>query len=497
MIKSIKIIIIAILLCIFFVFVYGTYIHQNFSSQSEFKEKEVVLNPYKNAPLSALFKTNINEKWKIKILVKWKWESGIDISNEFVHEWGNVELPILWLYPDYENKIEISFYTAKWKLKYSEDFLITTTPLSQNISLELEVLENSLLERHDSLYVFIGSPAWFDQNGDVRWYLDNESYDYIWTKLKNGNVIVSSTDEKIYFHSKYFYEISMLWEIIKEYSVDNLFHHELLELENGNFLLSSNSQKFSSMKDPVYRDDTIIEIDRKTWNIIYELNMDSILPWMKPPKPEHISIPHPSWKKGWEVDISTGSWANINSVSVYWDNIIVSLRQLSTILSVHRPTWDLNWILSDKSYLPDSVQHKLLKIPKLWWENFEYVYPIYQHTPTITSSWTLLVFDNGTKRYEISWEENGREYSRVLEYTIDEQEMTAELVYSYTDPEYIYAPVTGSVYELYNNHKLIWYTHNIWSHSQLIELNSKYETMLHIQDVSWRTYYRVIKIDLY
>jgi len=64
---------------------------------------------------------------------------------------------------------------------------------------------------------------------------------------------------------------------VKEYSVPNMYHHEILELENGNFLTTGNSESFLSLTDSVYREDTIIEIDRKTGKIIDELNIDDVL----------------------------------------------------------------------------------------------------------------------------------------------------------------------------------------------------------------------------
>ncbi len=112
------------------------------------------------------------------------------------------------------------------------------------------------------------------------------------------------------------------------------------------------------------------------------------------------------------------------------DSIIISLRHQDAVVKFSRSTGDLKWILGPHANWSQEFQPFLLKPVG---EPFEWQY--HQHSPAITPSGTLLLFDNGNFRAspfdgnkKIPDKDN---YSRAVEYAIDEQTMEVRQVWEY------------------------------------------------------------------
>jgi arylsulfate sulfotransferase len=92
-----------------------------------------------------------------------------------------------------------------------------------------------------------------------------------------------------------------------------MFHHEIIELENGNLLTSSNSEIFTSLTDNAYREDTIIELDRDTGDIIDIFDLNDVLQEVKPKVLEKYYITR-DWGDREMLEFTTGDWIHINSL---------------------------------------------------------------------------------------------------------------------------------------------------------------------------------------
>jgi arylsulfate sulfotransferase len=108
-------------------------------------------------------------------------------------------------------------------------------------------------------------------------------------------------------------------------------------------------------------------------------------------------------------------------------SIIVSLRNQNAVVSFRRDG-TLKWILGPHELWGPEHQKFLLQPVG---EPFEWIYA--QHAPRITPAGTLLVYDNGNHRAtpfdpDVPDSEN---YSRVVEYRIDEERMEVEQVWEY------------------------------------------------------------------
>ncbi len=125
-------------------------------------------------------------------------------------------------------------------------------------------------------------------------------------------------------------------------------------------------------------------------------------------------------------------WAHVNSV-IYDprdDSIIMSLRHQDALVKFSRFTGELKWILGPHANWSPEFQAFLLTPVG---EPFEWQF--HQHSPVITPSGTILVFDNGNFRASPfdgnAKIPNWQNYSRAVEYAIDEQRMEVRQVWEY------------------------------------------------------------------
>ncbi len=119
-------------------------------------------------------------------------------------------------------------------------------------------------------------------------------------------------------------------------------------------------------------------------------------------------------------------------------NILFSMRHLSSIIKIDRQTGNIDWILGGKQN-----QYRFLN------ENASN-YPNYfslQHDARLLPNGDLTLMDNGNQ--------HSPQYSRAVEYKLDEQNKTADLVWEYRHNPDIFNSSMGSVQRLSNGNTLI------------------------------------------
>jgi hypothetical protein len=121
-------------------------------------------------------------------------------------------------------------------------------------------------------------------------------------------------------------------------------------------------------------------------------------------------------------------------------NILVSIRHLSAIVKIKRETGDIDWILGGKLNQFTFIDEHETNAP---------TYFSYQHNIDVTYDGNITLFDNGTQ--------HNPQYSRGVEYKLDEINKTATMVWEYRHSPDIYANAMGSVQKLPNgNHVIGW-----------------------------------------
>ena len=401
----------------------------------------VKLNPTGNAPLSALLKFNNALKGHTEIVVKGKHGDASDVKQAFTDDDTNHAIPILGLYPDFENTVQIVVVSSEGDTAKST-VKITTGKLPANMPnyIHVDVADYANIESGVNLVSsFSGypnaplTPYMLDNYGDIRWLLDFTNnaelnklfYDDGIFRLKNGNFLFADlTSEKIY-------EVDILGKIINRWNLGGyIFHHEVFEKPDGNFLVTVTKPGSTHTDGSPTIEDFVIEISRNGGNITNTWDLRESLD-----------------ENRTAINSDTQDWLHANAVNYdESDNcIIVSGRvqgvvkltydnKVKWILAPHRG-WgknrrgeDLNQFLlqpldkagnaiTDAAVIDGSTNH-----PDFEWNWF-------QHSTIFTPDGGLMMFDNGD--YRNFNPTPATHYSRAVEFKIDETKKTVQQVWAY------------------------------------------------------------------
>jgi len=402
--------------------------------------ESVTLNPSGVAPLTALIQIETEEPVRVRLRVPGKNGSASDVIQDFDQVDTTLEIPVLGLYANFENEVELTFFDNSGTDLGTNSYTLQTSALLADLpEIEIDVANESQMAEGFTFANYFGHREGgnhtpqrafiFDRFGDIRWYLNyagdsdlnNLFYDNGMERLANGNLFFGDrSTQKIY-------EIDMFGEIINSWEMPGYgFHHDVIEKPDGNFIVTVNKFGESTVED------YIIEIERNTGNIINEWDLNQSLD---------------NTRRAWETNLADldVDWFHANAVSYDpSDNtIIVSGRTQGTvkltennevvwILAPHKE-WntagngeDLNQFLlqpldSDSRLITDeSVKSGDVNHPDFEWS-------WYQHATNVLPNSHLMLFDNGENR---NFSGTGT-YSRAVEYEIDEENMTIRQVWQY------------------------------------------------------------------
>ena len=367
----------------------------------------IILNPYGNSPLTALVIFQSEDEGVPKITVE-----GRD-SLTTVHGEGELGtdhyVPIYGLYADKENKVIIEL---NGKVK---EIVIKTEPV-ETLTEPVEIYAPDRDKLTNEFYFFSPSgkgtlPSAYDVNGDIRWYLtDKLSWDI--SRLDNGRLLLST--ERL-INSPYYntglYEIDLLGKIYNEYSLPGGYHHDFYELESGNLIAASDD--FSNYIQCTV-EDIVVEIDRKTGDVIKTWDLKEILP------------KYDGKSQNW----SDYDWFHNNSV---WHDkeenvIILSGRHQDAVIAIDYDSGELQWIIGDPTNWREAYQ-KYFFTPV--GEDFEWQWS--QHAAEVTPEGYIFLLDNGNNKSKIKEEYVPAEesYTRGVMYDINTENMTIEQVWQY------------------------------------------------------------------
>ena len=394
-------------------------------------DPNVVLNPYEISPLTALVIFETDEEVSPEVTIH-----GDSDLTTYTHTFAKGTehyLPIYGLYAGRENKVTIKCGDEEKELTIKTDELPDDFILPTSVKKDESKLSNDLYFYTPSSS---GYTAAYDVNGDVRWYLTESA---IWeiNRLDNGRLLVSTERlAEVPYYSTGLYEMDMLGKIYTEYSLPGGYHHDYYEMENGNLLVASDD--FNN--DSGTAEDYVVEIDRKTGNIVKTFDLKDILK-MTDGKSEN-------WI---EYD-----WFHNNSV--WYDkktnSITLSGRHQDAVINIDYDTGKLNWILGDPEGWSDEYQKYFFKPVG---DNFEWQWS--QHAAMITPEGYVFLFDNGNNKSknEKNYVKAEDSYSRGVMYKIDTDKMTIEQVWEYGKERGsdFYSPYISDVDYLDKNHYIV------------------------------------------
>jgi arylsulfate sulfotransferase len=382
---------------------------------SEFDKNEysvdnpyVVKNPYLINPLCAMVMFRTKEKTAPTLTVRGKRFAREDLSHTFKE--GTVHmLPVLGLYEDFANKVLISLPDGT-----SKEVIIQTEKLPADVCRCLNIMTSADYLKDNFMFLSPAGknlPTAYDYRGDIRWMLtENTMFDI--KRAKNGNILTGSSR---FCHMPYnctgLIELDMLGKIYKEYRLPGNYHHDHVEMEDGNLLVLT--QDFH--RDTV--EDMCVLIDRETGEILKQWDFKDALPQ----------------DVGGSGSQDAHDWFHNNSV--WYDkathSIILSGRHQDAVVSIDYDTGKLNWIIGDPEGWPQEMVDRYFFTPVGDLKNFDWQYE--QHAALVCPNGDIMCFDNGQYRAKKKekYIKNHENFSRGVRYRIDTEKMEIEQVWQY------------------------------------------------------------------
>jgi hypothetical protein len=303
-----------------------------------------------------------------------------------------------------------------------------------------------------------------DESGEIVWFYraDHRVNEFI--RLRNGNIFYGSGQ------SGRLREIDMLGNVVQQWQATRLldeipegvmpvdtdsFHHEELELPNGNFLALSSEARLvedfrTSEIDPdaprapsTVIGDVVVEFSRDgtvqgRWQLLDLIDVDRI---------GYESLDGGFWERAYAnvAEAPIRDWAHANGIAYdpRDDSIIVSSPVQDVLIKVDRESGELVWLLGTPTHWTEPWSSRLLNpVGELEW-------PYFQHGASFTGDGTLVMLDNGNYRASAFEPKMPVEdsYSRAVEYAIDEDAMEVSQVWRYGGPgdEPFYSGFLGDV----------------------------------------------------
>ncbi len=398
------------------------------------------INPTGINPLCAKLDIEANVAGKVNIEVVGQDGEASNIVHTFSEMAASQSVPVLGLYPDYENTVKVRFLDEENNELLQKELMMTTEALPEYhpnitvITTSPEKMEPGLTLISNRSNHSPNRPYMIDAFGKVRWILDytdhpvlgNLYYDVGIERLQNGNFYFGDAANDA------IYEIDAYGEIVNEWVLPNFgFHHNVQEKPDGNFLVTANHYSTYHQNGNQTKIDYIIEIDRQTGAVLMEWDLkESLDEW----RTTLINV----------LNDDPMDWVHANAV-IYDESdntIIVSCQRQAVVkldydnnvvwvLAPHHG-WGMNRKgddLNDYLLTPLDASANPITAPDVLEGNvnhMDFEWNWYQHAPMIMPNGNLMLFDNGPRNFGGS-----PNYSRAVEYAIDEEAMTIRQVWQY------------------------------------------------------------------
>ncbi|MDA3731893.1 aryl-sulfate sulfotransferase [Niameybacter massiliensis] len=366
----------------------------------------VKVNPYFVSPLTALVMFRTEESVTATITVKGKEEAG-NITHTFKAGTEH-KLPILGLYPNYQNTVEIKLSNGEsTQIKLQTDELNDMPHQATYIKTTSEYMQDQIMFVTPSGDSLAGG---YDYRGDCRWHLV-EPFIFDMKRAKNGNILIGSNRlMKVPYYTAGLCEMSLMGKVYTEYCIPGSYHHDQFEMEDGNLLI------LTQEKDAKTSEDMCVLVDRNTGEIIKSWDYKKVLP----------------------QDVAkSGSWSEhdwFHNNAVWYDkrtnSLTLSGRHQDAVINIDYETGDLNWIIGDPEGWPQEMVEKYFFTPV---GDGEFDWQYEQHACMMLPDGDVMVFDNGHWRAKNkeNYVLNRDNFSRGVRYRINTEDMTIEQVWQF------------------------------------------------------------------
>ncbi|HKI70692.1 MAG TPA: aryl-sulfate sulfotransferase, partial [Verrucomicrobiae bacterium] len=360
-----------------------------------------------------------------------------DGTETWTHDFYDYEtthsVPLLGFKPDTTNEITVKVHDRFGNTATnSVPLVFITGPLPSDFP-RINVLKSvpAKMEPGFTLFRsqnFEGGKAYIclvNSSGKVIWYSGSQTRADV-RQLENGDLFIPL--------STTFYELNLLGEVVKTWTAPagySINEHDGLPTGHGTILYLSDASKVvtdfpTSATDP--------NAPHQTTNILYQrvveisatnadlLNVWSPIDMLDPTRIDYLTFHFPT-SKGWDVEHSNAIIEDQRD-----NSLIISMRHQDAVIKFSRATGQLIWILGNHANWGPQWQKYLLTPVGT---PFEWQYG--QHAPELTPWGTLLLFDDGNYRASPfdDYLSNSNNYSRGVEYNINEKKMQVSQVWDY------------------------------------------------------------------
>lgn len=337
-------------------------------------------------------------------------------------------------------KFTFSVTEYKSSKKYSMDLFLDVLGLPNNAlkdidtlppnfpQIEIERLENPF---SDNLFVSLfGGTAYpsnliFENNGNPIYYNELASAGIDFKKQPDGTITYFNTQKDK------FYALNSSYEVVDSFECDNGFEtdlHELLVLPNGHAYLLGIDPRIIDMSVIVPGGQMNAQV---IGFLIQEIdkNKNAVFQWKSL---DYIPVTDAS--ESVDLTAQVIDYIHSNSIEVDYDgNLLLSSRNLDEITKISRQNGEIIWRLGGKGNEFTFIN-----------EDLEF---FHQHDARRISNGNLLFFDNGNLRTP--------QFSRIVEYELDEINLTATLIWEHRNTPDLYTAAMGSARRLANGNTII------------------------------------------
>ncbi|WP_455671821.1 aryl-sulfate sulfotransferase [Phocaeicola sp.] len=415
----------------------------------------VKVNPSGYNPLAATIRLNLPCNGAIRVGIVPK-AGSITPKQENTYAYSQLStrfVDVLGLYADYINDVELTLLDEAGKELVTSTIQIETDALEHRQLPDIRITK-ALVDKMEPGLTLISSPGqdendtsipyMVDADGEIRWILDwRTSPDMQYTgaqcgvhRLANGNYVLADWNRNQVVEVDVFGAILHRWDLK---AMGYTFHHEITQSANGDFLIAVSRDDAVKIDGKTRRIlDFVIELSPESGQVVKEWDFGGML------DQDRLCFLDDNQASGGQGAQSSSNWLHNNGIAYCGEDALVATARwqgafkfdrkgkVHWILAPHKD-WGMAWrkfLLQplDKTGQPitdPDVINGLKPHP-----DFEWAWGL--HCPVVLPNGHILVFDNGYCRNFIpclSSDESA--YSRVVEYEVDEENMTVRQVWQY------------------------------------------------------------------
>ncbi|MBX3255577.1 MAG: aryl-sulfate sulfotransferase [Chitinophagaceae bacterium] len=416
----------------------------------DFIVEQVQLDPSGYNPLAAIAQLRLPTYGRVRVTVHGKNGTAGTIAHLCKTETIRQDIPVFGLYPGHDNIVDLTFTDKDGRERGTTQIHIRTQALNiQDFPrLHIAAAQTEKMEPGVNLVSYPGMseldlsmPYMVDSEGEIRWILlwksspdlQKLSASIGLKRTKKGTFITG--DQSM----QRIVEIDMFGNLLHQWDLQKLgytFHHEVTEADNGNFLITVSKSDARLLNGQPRVNDFIIELDPAgSGSVVKEWDLAAMVDTSRYVKPDGITPP--------QFSQNPTNWAHNNSIAEIGDDLLATMRYQGIISFSY--AGNLRWIISPHKYWSAKYQPWLLNPvdekgnpvtdPAVIdgdaaADDFDWAWG--PHTPVLLPNGHILVFDNGYNRHWISNALPGtNNYSRVVEYKVDETKKTVQQVWAY------------------------------------------------------------------